>query len=89
VPQASPAQVLAVGATQIRVSFAKEDIPGILLSYLDGLHVAFALAIALSVVSFLAAFFAPWPWGKINVGKVFQVPSESSAENPAKNESLT
>jgi hypothetical protein len=89
VPQVSPAEVLAVGATQIRASFAKEDILGIILSYLDGLHVVFALAIALSVISFFAAIFAPWPWGKINVGKVFQVPSESSAENPVKDESLT
>jgi hypothetical protein len=70
-PHVSPAKVLATGATQIRTAFSKEDIHGILLSYLDGLHVAFALAIAISGISLIAALFSPWR--RVNVSRALGI----------------
>ena len=78
-PGVDPAKVLATGATEIRNVFAKEDVHGILLSYLDGLHVAFALAIALGGMSFLAALFVPWK--RVNVSRAFGVTSENATED--------
>ena len=59
-PGVNPAQVISTGATDIRNAFAAKDVAGILLSYLAGLHVVFALAITLSGLSLVVAFFAPW-----------------------------
>ena len=75
----NPAKVLATGATEIRDVFAQEDIHGILLSYLDGLQVAFALAITLGGISLLAALFAPWK--RVNVGRAFSPTSDNTAGN--------
>jgi hypothetical protein len=75
-PQVSPAKVLATGATEIRTAFAKGDLHGILLSYLDGLHVAFALAITISGISLAVAVFAPWR--RVNVRRAFGTASEST-----------
>jgi hypothetical protein len=51
----NPAKAPATGATKIRGVFAQGDVHGTLLSYLDGLQVAFALAITLGGISLLAA----------------------------------
>ena len=72
----NPEKVLATGATEIRNVFSQEDVHGILLSYLDGLQVAFALAITLGGISLLAALFAPWK--RLNVGRAFGLTSENT-----------
>jgi MFS family permease len=59
-PGVDPAIVVATGATNIRTAFPAEDVMGILLSYLAGLHVVFAIAITLAGLSLVSAFFAPW-----------------------------
>ena len=60
VPDVSPAQVVATGATSLREAFSAEQLPGIVASYLSGVHLAFALAVGLIGVSLLAAVVAPW-----------------------------
>ena len=69
-PNVSPAAVLAAGATQLRSTFAAEDIPGILRAYMDGLHVTFYLAIALAGMSVVIACLTEWRnvKGKVEAG---------------------
>ena len=59
-PSISPPQIITTGATEIRNVFPAEDVRGILLSYLAGLHVVFAMAVALAGVTLVVALFAPW-----------------------------
>jgi hypothetical protein len=58
--------------------FSEAEIPGILLSYLNGLHVVFAMAIALAGLSFVAGVFAPG--GKINASRAFGIDTGSTEE---------
>ena len=60
VPDVSPALVVATGATQLRTVFSAEQLPGIVLAYMDGLKVAFILAIASAGVTLPIALFAKW-----------------------------
>ena len=60
VPGVSPALVVATGATELRNVFSAEQIPGIVLAYMDGLKLTFALAIALTGVTLPIALFAKW-----------------------------
>jgi MFS transporter, DHA2 family, glioxin efflux transporter len=55
-PGIDPAQLLAIGATQLRESFSPAQLPGILESYITGLRAAWALGIALAGVSLCASF---------------------------------
>ena len=59
-PGVSPGLVVATGATQLRNAFPKEDIAGILVAYMDGLKVAFALAIALAGIAVPICVFTRW-----------------------------
>ena len=59
-PNVSPSAVLVAGATELRHLFSKEDLPGILRSYMDGLHVTFYLAIALAGVAVVTSVFTEW-----------------------------
>jgi MFS transporter, DHA2 family, glioxin efflux transporter len=77
-PSVNAAKVLATGAADIRDVFAQDNIYGILISYLDGLHAVFALAIALSGLSLVVAIFAPWR--RINVLGPSKVPTEPQAQ---------
>jgi EmrB/QacA subfamily drug resistance transporter len=58
-PEINPAKVIATGATEIRNVFPN-DVQGILLSYLAGLHVVFAMAIVMAGLTMVVAVFAPW-----------------------------
>lgn len=60
VPGVSPAQVVATGATELRAVFSAEQIPGIVLAYMDGLKLTFALAVALTGATLPIALFAKW-----------------------------
>ncbi|MCJ1284221.1 hypothetical protein MMC26_003552 [Xylographa opegraphella] len=59
-PTLNPQVVVAAGAGAIQSSFPADVVPSIVDSYLSGLHVSFALTIALAGVSLLVAFFSPW-----------------------------
>ncbi|KAF2260296.1 putative MFS multidrug transporter [Lojkania enalia] len=63
-----PRMVLAIGASELRQAFETEVLAGILEAYLDGLRVAFAVAIALLGAS--VVFGAATPW--INIKKLMK-----------------
>jgi predicted histidine transporter YuiF (NhaC family) len=59
IPSVDPGLVVRTGATSLRSVFTSEQISSILLAYLDGLHVAFAIGIATGCISLIAAIFMP------------------------------
>ena len=59
-PGVTRSSVLATGATELRTVFSGDNLTGVLESYVDGLQIAFAIAIATAGTSFLVAFAAPW-----------------------------
>ncbi|KAL2056622.1 hypothetical protein ABVK25_003016 [Lepraria finkii] len=59
-PAVSPSLVVATGATELRGVFSDADLPGILVAYMDGLKISFALAIALAGVTLPIALLAKW-----------------------------
>lgn len=68
VPSISPQLVVMTGATDLRRVFTPEQLPGILDSYMEGLRVPFAIAIACSVVTVFVSFAPRWESikGKVN-----------------------
>ncbi|KAL8760860.1 MAG: hypothetical protein Q9184_002970 [Pyrenodesmia sp. 2 TL-2023] len=60
VPDVSPATVVTTGATSLREAFSAEQLPGIIASYLSGIHLTFILATVLIGISLIAAALAPW-----------------------------
>lgn len=59
-PSVDPLSVVFTGATDIRKTFAPEDIPGIIRAYMDGLKVTYALGIAMAAGMLLTAFISKW-----------------------------
>lgn len=45
-PDVDPAKLIATGVSEIREAFPADQIPGILLAYMDGLRIPFAIATA-------------------------------------------
>jgi hypothetical protein len=60
VPQIDPTTVIGLGATQFRGTLPSSAIPGIVLSYMQSLHIVFALATALAGVATIVSLFAKW-----------------------------
>ena len=60
IPSVDASLVISTGATNIRSTFTPEQVPSIVLAYLDGLHVTFALGIATGAISLIAACFMPF-----------------------------
>lgn len=54
-PGVDPATVIATGATQIRSMFPADQVPGILMAYMDGVKVALAIPIGATGVAFLVS----------------------------------
>jgi MFS transporter, DHA2 family, glioxin efflux transporter len=63
-PNVNPGRVVATGATDLRRVFSVEELDGILVAYMKGLKVAFALAIAGTMLAFLVGLASTWD--KIN-----------------------
>ncbi|KAL8823438.1 MAG: hypothetical protein Q9191_005855 [Dirinaria sp. TL-2023a] len=59
-PGVDPKLVVQTGATQLRHVFPKDQIPGIIVAYMDGLKLTFALTIALAGIGLPIALFAKW-----------------------------
>ena len=59
-PGVDPKVVALTGATQLRSVFSASDIPGILVAYMDGLKVSFAIVIATTCIAFLLTFTPRW-----------------------------
>jgi len=60
--------LIATGATDIRVVFPANQIPGILVAYMAGIKAAFALSIAMVGTAFVISLFSKW--GRINTNAV-------------------
>jgi hypothetical protein len=69
-PGVDPSSVVSVGVTQIRATFSAAQVPGIILAYMDGLKVAYAIAIASAGISVLVSALSKWKnlKGKVQVG---------------------
>lgn len=59
-PSINPMRVTGIGATEIRTTFAPDQIPRILDAYMDGLRVAFIFMLALFGISVLFSLAMPW-----------------------------
>lgn len=59
-PNVDPNLVALTGATQIRTAFPADAVPGVIQAYMDGLKVAFALAVAGAGISFLISLGSRW-----------------------------
>jgi MFS family permease len=62
-PTIDPALVIATGATELRHVFTAEELPGIMLAYMNGIRAIFAVGIGLAGAAFLCT--ALIPWGKL------------------------
>lgn len=51
-PSIDPKSIINIGVTDIRTVFPPDVVPGVIQAYLDGVHVNFALSIALAGVAF-------------------------------------
>ena len=69
-PSVDPAAVVITGVSQIRQVFTANDVPGIILAYMDGLKVAYAIAIACAGVAVLVSAASKWKnlKGKVQMG---------------------
>ncbi|CZT41210.1 probable vacuolar basic amino acid transporter 3 [Rhynchosporium secalis] len=69
-PLTTPAEVLAVGVTEIRDHFAAGIVPGIVKSYMEGLQAAYAIAIASAGIAVLFSLCGKWTnlKGKVQAG---------------------
>jgi MFS transporter, DHA2 family, glioxin efflux transporter len=59
-PGIDPSLVLATGATEIRSAFSADEVPGIVMAYIDGLRVVWAIAVSLGGCAFVVCFFGSW-----------------------------
>jgi hypothetical protein len=59
-PSVDPNVLLHLGATQLREQYAGDELQGVLTAYMDGLKVAFAIAVALLGMGFLLALAPKW-----------------------------
>ena len=53
VPGLDPASVVSTGATDLRIVFSADQVPGIMVSYMSGLKIAFAIGLASTGVAFI------------------------------------
>lgn len=59
-PGVNPLEVIATGATQIRVVFPPDQLPGILVAYMAGIKAAFAICIAFVGIAFVISLANKW-----------------------------
>jgi hypothetical protein len=59
-PDVDPAVVIVTGATEIRDAFSDDQVPGILVAYMAGIKLAFAIAIGGAGFSFLLSLLSKW-----------------------------
>ena len=59
-PKVNPAEVVAAGATELRDVFPANQLDGILVAYMAGIKVTFAITIAAAGISFLLSLLSKW-----------------------------
>lgn len=69
-PSLEPAQVVAMGATDLRRAFSGVELSAVLAAYTDGIQTALILSIALAGAATLASLLIPWRSikGKVQTG---------------------
>lgn len=60
VPSVNPAQVFAAGSTELKNMFSAVQLRGIQHAYMDGLHTAWAIAIASAGFALVVSLFSKW-----------------------------
>lgn len=58
-PSVDPAALVATGATDLRHVFREEQIPGILVAYMDGIKASLALGVVAVGLAFILSFGFP------------------------------
>lgn len=58
-PEIDPHMVVATGATQIRHAFTPDQVPLVVLAYMEGIKVTLAIAVSLTCFACLVAVFVP------------------------------
>jgi MFS transporter, DHA2 family, glioxin efflux transporter len=59
-PSVDSVTLIGTGATEIRIAFSADQLHGVLLAYLAGLRVVWAIAISFSGISFAVTGLARW-----------------------------
>lgn len=59
-PTVDPMTVVATGATELRSVFSADQVPGILLAYMRGLKITFAISLGATGLSLIIALFSRW-----------------------------
>ncbi|KAK2603369.1 hypothetical protein N8I77_009833 [Diaporthe amygdali] len=59
-PGVDPARLIATGATELRKAFTPEELPGILVAYMHGLKISFAVALAATGMALVIVLFSKW-----------------------------
>lgn len=69
-PGIDPSSVVSAGVTQIRSLFDAASVPGIILAYMDGLKITYAIAIAAAGISVILGSLSKWEnlKGKMQMG---------------------
>ncbi|GAB1317426.1 Efflux pump gsfJ [Madurella fahalii] len=80
-PGVDPTSLLHIGATELRGRFEGAELEGILLAYMEGLQVAFAIAIALLGIGFLLTLVPKW--NAFRPGDEKKTPSQEEASTEA------
>lgn len=67
-PGVDPATVVSTGATDLRKVFSADQVPGILMAYMRGLKIAFAIGVAAGGVAFIIILFQRW--NRLNIAAI-------------------
>jgi hypothetical protein len=67
-PSVNPALVVATGATELHKVFSADELDGILVAYMAGIKVAFAVTIGAVGISFPLSLLSKWK--KVNMEKL-------------------
>lgn len=59
-PDVDPLLVIHTGATDLRKVFSPEQVPGILVAYMQGIKASFAVSVGMVGFAFLLSFFNTW-----------------------------
>lgn len=67
-PTVDPAVLIGTGATELRTQFTPDQIPGILVAYMHGLKISFAIAVAATGLALLIGSFSKWK--RLNIAAI-------------------
>lgn len=59
-PGVDPLRLIATGATELRNVFTPEELPGILVAYMRGLKISFAVALGSTAMALVVVLFSKW-----------------------------